>query len=47
VITDNSALHGIENPNLKDLDSLSEANTDFEDKATLVLAKPTKHWPKS
>jgi len=33
-------LHGIENPNLKDVDSLSEANTGFDDSATLVLANP-------
>jgi type I restriction enzyme M protein len=36
----NMILHGIENPNLKDVDSLSDANTDFEDKATLILANP-------
>jgi type I restriction enzyme M protein len=36
----NMILHGIENPNLSDVDSLSEANTGFEDKATLVLANP-------
>jgi type I restriction enzyme M protein len=36
----NMILHGVENPNLRDVDSLSEANTGFEDKATLVLANP-------
>lgn len=36
----NMILHGIENPNLVDVDSLSEANTSFENKATLVLANP-------
>jgi type I restriction enzyme M protein len=36
----NMILHGIENPNLLDVDSLSEANTGFEDTATLVLANP-------
>ena len=36
----NMILHGIENPNLKDVDSLSEANTGFDDTATLILANP-------
>jgi type I restriction enzyme M protein len=36
----NMILHGIENPNLQDVDSLSEANTAFTEKATLVLANP-------
>lgn len=36
----NMILHGIENPQLKDVDALSEANTDFTEKVTLVLANP-------
>lgn len=36
----NLILHGIENPQLKDVDALSEANGDFTEKATLVLANP-------
>ncbi len=36
----NLILHGIENPQLIDVDALSEANTDFSAKATLVLANP-------
>lgn len=32
--------HGIENPQLKDVDSLSQDNADFTDKATLILANP-------
>jgi type I restriction enzyme M protein len=36
----NMILHGIENPLLKDVDALSEANTDFTEKATLALANP-------
>jgi type I restriction enzyme M protein len=36
----NLILHGIENPQLSDVDALSEANTGFTDKATLVLANP-------
>jgi len=36
----NMILHGIENPQLQDLDALSEANTGFTSKATLVLANP-------
>lgn len=36
----NLMLHGIENPQLKDVDALSEANTTFEEKATLILANP-------
>lgn len=36
----NLMLHGIENPQLIDVDSLSEANTGFTEKATIVLANP-------
>jgi type I restriction enzyme M protein len=36
----NLMLHGIENPQLFDVDSLSEANTGFTEKATIVLANP-------
>src|SRR5665213_428488 len=36
----NMILHGIENPRLTDVDSLSEANTSFTEKATVVLANP-------
>lgn len=36
----NLILHGIENPQLKDVDALSEANTSFSEKATLILANP-------
>jgi len=36
----NLLLHGIENAQLSDVDSLSEANTEFTEKATLVLANP-------
>ncbi len=36
----NLILHGIENPQLSDVDALSEANTSFTEKATLVLANP-------
>lgn len=36
----NMILHGIENPQLQDVDSLSEANSGFTDKATLVLSNP-------
>jgi type I restriction enzyme M protein len=36
----NLMLHGIENPQLIDVDALSEANTSFTNKATLVLANP-------
>lgn len=36
----NLILHGIENPQLTDVDSLSEANTNFTKKATLILANP-------
>lgn len=36
----NMILHGIENPALTDVDSLSEANTDFANKATIILANP-------
>jgi type I restriction enzyme M protein len=36
----NMILHGIENPLLQDVDSLSEANSGFTDKATLVLSNP-------
>ncbi|MDP4272085.1 MAG: N-6 DNA methylase, partial [Bacteroidota bacterium] len=36
----NMILHGIENPKLIDVDALSEANTEFEEKVTLVCANP-------
>jgi len=36
----NLILHGIENPQLSEVDALSEANTGFTEKATLVLANP-------
>lgn len=36
----NMILHGIENPQLKDVDSLSEENASFTEKATLILANP-------
>jgi type I restriction enzyme M protein len=36
----NLILHGIENPQLFDVDSLSEANTGFTEKASLILANP-------
>lgn len=36
----NLMLHGIEHPNLIDVDALSEANVGFTDRATLVLANP-------
>lgn len=36
----NMLLHGIENPNLDDKDSLSEANAGMTNKFTLVLANP-------
>lgn len=36
----NMLLHGIENPNLNDIDSLSESNAGMKDKYTLVLANP-------
>jgi len=36
----NMLLHGIENPNLDDKDSLSESNAAMTDKFTLVLANP-------
>lgn len=36
----NLMLHGIENPNLKLVDALSESNQDFTEKATVVLANP-------
>jgi len=36
----NMILHGIENPQLQDVDALSEANTGFTAKASLVLANP-------
>jgi type I restriction enzyme M protein len=36
----NLILHGIENPRLFDVDALSEANTTFTQKATLILANP-------
>ena len=36
----NMILHGIEEPVLYDVDALSEANTSFTEKATLILANP-------
>lgn len=33
-------MHGIEDPHLVDVDALSELNTDFTNKATLILANP-------
>lgn len=36
----NLILHGIENPQLQDVDALSEANTSFTAKASLILANP-------
>jgi type I restriction enzyme M protein len=36
----NLMLHGIEQPNLKMVDALSESNQDFTAKATVVLANP-------
>lgn len=36
----NMILHGIENPRLHDVDSLSEANSGFSNVATLALANP-------
>jgi type I restriction enzyme M protein len=36
----NMILHGIEEPTLIDVDALSEANTSFDEKATIVLANP-------
>lgn len=36
----NMILHGLDNPHLKDIDSLSEANSDFTEQATVVLANP-------
>jgi type I restriction enzyme M protein len=36
----NLMLHGIENPQLLDVDALSEANAAFDEKATLILANP-------
>lgn len=36
----NMILHGIENPQLLDVDALSEANTNFDERASLVLANP-------
>lgn len=36
----NLLLHGIENPQLFDVDALSEANSGFKNKATLILANP-------
>src|SRR5690606_509079 len=36
----NMLMHGIEHPQLQDVDALSEANAAFTDKATLVLANP-------
>jgi type I restriction enzyme M protein len=36
----NLILHGIEQPDLRDVDALSEANAAFRDQATLILANP-------
>lgn len=36
----NMILHGIENPQLHDVDSLSEENADFTGKASVILANP-------
>jgi len=36
----NLMLHGMENPNLKLVDALSESNQDFTERATIVLANP-------
>ncbi|MBK8968689.1 MAG: SAM-dependent DNA methyltransferase [Lewinellaceae bacterium] len=36
----NLLLHGIEQPDLRDVDALSEANKAFRDQATLILANP-------
>lgn len=36
----NLILHGIDNPHLKDVDALSEANSDFAEQASVVLANP-------
>lgn len=36
----NMILHGIEEPTLIDVDALSEANTAFDEKATIILANP-------
>lgn len=36
----NLLLHGIENPQLSDVDALSEANSGFKNKASLILANP-------
>lgn len=36
----NLLLHGIESPKLKDVDALSEANKDFKEQASLILANP-------
>ncbi len=36
----NLILHGIENPQLRDVDALSEANTAFANQASLILANP-------
>ena len=36
----NLLLHGIENPNLIDVDALSEANSNFKGQASLILANP-------
>jgi type I restriction enzyme M protein len=36
----NLILHGIENPHLVDVDALSEANTAFNEQASIVLANP-------
>lgn len=36
----NLILHGIDNPRLKDIDALSEANGSFKEQATIIIANP-------
>lgn len=36
----NLILHGVENPRLKDVDALSEANNSFTEKASVIIANP-------
>jgi len=36
----NLILHGIDNPRLKDVDALSEANSSFKEQATVIIANP-------
>lgn len=40
----NMLLHGIENAKLQDVDALSEANTSFTEKCSLVLANPPFYY---